>query len=160
MQTLRRQSWISGLAVTAAAAVLCAAQTVRADDLELPVPKAIVYPGDTVTEEMLVPRAFIARTVARSTVFETSEGLAGKVAKRTLLPGQPIPIAHVRDPYLVTQGKTALVIFEEGGLTISTRAMALQNGGAGDMVSLRNMDSGTVIKGMVAGDGSVRLGAP
>ena len=69
MQTLLRQRWILGLAAMAAAAVVCAAQTVHADELELPVPKAIVYPGDTVTEEMLAPRAFIARTVARSTVF-------------------------------------------------------------------------------------------
>jgi flagella basal body P-ring formation protein FlgA len=133
---------------------------VAAEELELPVPKAVIYPGDTVSEEALVPRAFIARTVTRGSVFEASEGLVGKVAKRTLLPGQPIAIAHVRDPYLVMQGKTALVVFEQGGLTISTHALALQNGSVGDVVSLRNVDSGAVIKGTVAADGSIRLAAP
>jgi flagella basal body P-ring formation protein FlgA len=38
--------------------------------------------------------------------------------------------------------------------------MALQNGSAGDVVTLRNIDSGAIIKGTVASDGTVRLGAP
>jgi flagella basal body P-ring formation protein FlgA len=54
----------------------------------------------------------------------------------------------------------ATVVFEHGGLTITTNALALQNGGLGDVVSMRNLDSGSVIKGMVASDGSVRLDAP
>jgi flagella basal body P-ring formation protein FlgA len=38
--------------------------------------------------------------------------------------------------------------------------MALQNGGVGDFVTLRNVDSGTIIKGTVAPDGTVRLAGP
>ena len=111
-------------------------------------------------DDLIMERAFIARTVARSTIHEAREALIGKVARRTLLPGQPIPINGVRDPYVVTQGKNALVVFEEGGLTITTNAMALQNGGIGDLVTLRNVDSGTIIKGTVAPDGTVRLAGP
>jgi flagellar basal body P-ring formation protein FlgA len=48
-------------------------------------------------------------------------------------------------------------VFEWGGLVITTNALALQNGGLGDVVSLRNIDSGAVIRGTVASDGSVRL---
>ena len=40
-----------------------------------------------------------------------------------MLPGQPIPISAIRDPYLVRQGKTALVVFEHGGLTITMHAL-------------------------------------
>ena len=53
-----------------------------------------------------------------------------------------------------------MVVFETGGLTITANAMALQNGGVGDVVTLRNVDSGTTIKGTVAADGTVRLGTP
>ena len=45
-------------------------------------------------------------------------------------------------------------------MTISTQAIALDNGGAGDVVKLRNPDSGVVIQGTVERDGTVRLGAP
>jgi len=150
--------WLTALA--AAWALTHAVPPASAEDLQLPVPKAIVYPGDALSEEMLAERAFIAHTVARPTVFEVREAIVGKVARRTLLPGQPIPISAVRDPYVVAQGKIALVVFEHGGLIISTQALALQNGGVGDVVSLRNLDSGTVIKGTIAPDGSVRLDAP
>jgi flagella basal body P-ring formation protein FlgA len=132
----------------------------RAQDVELPVPKVTIYPGDVLTEEMLVERAFVARTVARATVYDSREALVGKVARRTLLPLQPIAIHSIRDPYVVNQGKVALVVYEAGGLIITSQATALQNGGVGDVVSLRNNDSGLVIKGTVAPDGSVRLGAP
>jgi flagella basal body P-ring formation protein FlgA len=128
--------------------------------LELPVPRVTIYPGDVIGEEHLTERAFIAHTVARSTVYDARQAVVGKVARRTLLPGQPIPIAGTRDPYIVSQGNMALVVFETSGLTITTNAMALQNGGVGDVVTLRNVDSGTIIKGTVASDGTVRLGTP
>jgi len=156
-----RQAWAAGLATALfVLSLLLAVQPVRAAELELPVPRLTIYPGDVIGDDLIMERAFIARTVARSTIHEAREALIGKVARRTLLPGQPIPINGVRDPYVVTQGKNALVVFEAGGLTITTNAMALQNGGIGDLVTLRNIDSGTIIKGTVAPDGTVRLAGP
>ena len=87
--------------------------------------------------------------------------LIGKVARRTLLPGQPIAVNAIREPYLVNQGKTvAGRLRDRRADHHQPGALALQNGGVGDVVSLRNTDSGTVIKGTVAPDGTVRLGAP
>jgi flagella basal body P-ring formation protein FlgA len=136
------------------------APPVCAAELELPVPRVTIYPGDVIGDEHLAERAFVAHTVARSTVYEARQAVLGKIARRTLLPGQPIPINGTRDAYVVAQGNMALVVFETVGLTITTNAMALQNGGIGDVVTLRNVDSGTIIKGTVASDGTVRLGSP
>jgi flagellar basal body P-ring formation protein FlgA len=156
-----RQRWASWLAaLLGGLAWVASAHLAAAQELEVPVPRAVIYPGDVIGEDMLVPRAFIASTVARHSIFESREGLVGKVAKRTLLPLQPIPISYIRDPYLVTQGKTATVVFQYGGLTITANALALQNGGLGDVVTLRNLDSGTVIRGTVVADGSVRMDPP
>ena len=156
-----RQAWVAGLAMALFVLwLLLAVQPARAAELELPVPRLTLYPGDVIGDDQIMERAFIAHTVARSTIHEAREALVGKVARRTLLPGQPIPINGVRDPYVVTQGKNALVVFEAGGLTITTNAMALQNGGIGDLVTLRNIDSGMIIKGTVASDGTVRLAGP
>jgi len=154
-----RQGWVAGL-LLAAILLVVAANPVSAAELDLPVPRATIYPGDVIGGEQLVDRAFIAHTVARAGVFDGRDALLGKVARRTLLPGQPIPISAVRDPYVVTQGKTAMVVFEAGGLVITSHATVLQNAGVGEVVSLRNNDSGTVIKGTVAADGTVRLATP
>ena len=119
-----------------------------------------IYPGDVVGDDLVTERAFIAHTVTRAAVYESREMVIGKVAKRTLLPGQPVSINALRDPYVVNQGKSAVIVFETSGLTITTHATALQNGGIGDEVSLRNVDSGAIVKGTVAADGTVRLATP
>lgn len=161
MRSLRHPIEVSaGALAVALLALLLGAAPLRATELELPVPRVTLYPGDVIADEQLVPRAFIARTVVRAGVVEQREALVGKVARRTLLPGQPIPVGGVRDPYVINQGKSALVVFEAAGLTITTSALALENGGVGDLVTLRNPDSGTVIKGTVAADGTVRVAAP
>ena len=158
MRARSRTGSIGAAAALAWSLFACAAA--GATELHLPVPKVTIYPGDVIQPDLIGERAFIARTVARSSIFEGEKDLIGKVARRTLLPGQPIPVNAIREPFLVMQGKIAPVVFEEGGLTISSNALALQNGSAGDVVSLRNVESGIVIKGTVAADGTVRLGTP
>jgi flagella basal body P-ring formation protein FlgA len=152
--------WVAVAMAALSALLAIASLPARASTLDLPVPKTTIYPGDTVTTELIAERAFIAHTVTRGAVFDDPKALIGKVAKKTLLPGQPVPINAIREPYAVNQGKAAVVVFELGGLSITTQALALQNGGAGDVVTLRNIDSGIVIKGTVQADGSVRVDAP
>jgi flagella basal body P-ring formation protein FlgA len=85
-----------------------------------------------------------------------SESLIGKTARRTLLPGQPIPKVAIREAYVVFQGKTVQVIFHSGTVTITGIALALESGGAGEMINARNPDSGIIIRGVVQPDGSLR----
>jgi len=128
--------------------------------MDLPVPRTTIYPGDTISADQIMDRAFLAHTVTRSTVFDSTEALIGKVARHRLLPGQPVPVNAIRDAYLVNIGKASLVMFEVGGLSITIHAVAMDNGAVGDVVKLRNPDSGVVIQGTVGRDGTVRLGAP
>jgi flagella basal body P-ring formation protein FlgA len=146
------------IAIALAMTLACAALA-RASTLDLPVPRVTLYPGDIISADQLMDRAFVAHTVTRGSVFEGRQGLVGKVARRTLLAGQPIALSAIRDQYLVNQGKSSLVVFETGGLTITIQAVALQNGSAGEVVTLRNPDSGVIIQGTVERDGTVRLGA-
>jgi flagellar basal body P-ring formation protein FlgA len=156
----RRWLQVVGFLIGLAASTLAAAAPAQATNLDLPVPRVTIYPNETISAEQLTERAFVAHTVTRSSVFVETQALVGKVAKRTLLPGQPVPVNAIRDPYLVTQGKPSLVVLENGVLTITMQAIPLQNGGAGDIVALRNPDSGIVIHGTVERDGTVRLVAP
>lgn len=147
-----------GIVIALAMALVCTSPA-RAENVDLPVPRATIYPGDTISADQLTDRAFIASSVTRASVLDDRGALVGKVARRTLLPGQPVLVNAVREPFLVNQGKSSLVVFESAGLTITTQAIALQNGGAGEVVTLRNPDSGVVIQGTVERDGTVRLGA-
>jgi flagella basal body P-ring formation protein FlgA len=121
----------------------------------LPVAKRIIYPGDTITQDMLTMKP--AEQIKGVGLLATDvESLIGKTARRTLLPGQPIPRVAIREAYVVLQGKTVPVVFHSGTVTINGIAVALESGGAGEMISARNPDSGLVIRGVVQPDGSLR----
>jgi flagella basal body P-ring formation protein FlgA len=124
----------------------------------LPVPSITIYPGDIIRDSWLVDRDFVTNPLSsRDGVIDSHQALVGKIARRTLLPGTPIQATAVTEPRLISSGAKVKVIYSEGGMTISTYGSALQNGGAGDIVSIRNLDSGLTISGVVQPDGSVRV---
>ena len=122
-----------------------------------PVPAATIYPGDVIRQDMLAEADF--PDAAASSSFATNPAmLVGKVARRTLLPGQAIPTNAVGAPRLVRIGAMVRLVYEDDGLTIQTYASALQNGADGDVVAVRNMESGVTISGVVQPDGSIHVG--
>lgn len=125
----------------------------------LPVPNITIYPGDTIKDAWLVDRDFSSNTAARrGAVIEQRAEIVGKLARRTLLPGAPIPMNAVTEPRAVANGGKIRVVFAQDGLEISTYATALQPGSVGEVISVRNLDSGLTISGIVQSDGSVRVG--
>jgi flagella basal body P-ring formation protein FlgA len=122
----------------------------------LPAASVVIYPGDTIRDNMLVDHDF-PDDLPSTGFFNRRTEIIGKVAKRTLLPGQAISTNSVAMPKLVTIGAMVKLVFEDGGLTISTYASALQSGAAGDIVSVRNLESGLTLTGVVAPDGSIHV---
>ncbi len=141
---------IFGLALLQAPLVAVAAE-------RLPVPATIIYPGDVVRDGSLTEKDFSDSFSNAGFILRRSD-LVGKVARRTLLPGQAVAASAVTLPKLVTIGAMVRVVFEEGGLAISTYASALQAGAAGDLISVRNPESGVVLSGVIAPDGSIHVG--
>ncbi|MGP0058622.1 MAG: flagellar basal body P-ring formation chaperone FlgA [Beijerinckiaceae bacterium] len=141
-------------------AAISAGSAARAEEgYVLPVPNITIYPGDTIKDAWLVDRDFSANTVAtRGAVIQSRSALVGKLARRTLLPGVPIPVNGIGDPRTVANGGKVRVVFSQDGLEITTYATALQPGSVGEVISVRNLDSGLTISGIVQSDGSVRVG--
>ena len=152
-------SWrIPARVLLALALVGAAAAPMQAGENTLPVPTVTIYPGDVVKDEILSDRP--TRTLGtRGAVFGTRDRLVGKVARRTLLPGQPIALSAVGDPKAVTAGAMAKVVYQDGVLTIATFATVLQAGAPGDLVSARNLESNRIIAGIVQADGTIRVSA-
>ncbi len=77
------------------------------------------------------------------------------VARRTLLPGRPVPINAVSIQTLVERGQPGRLVFREQGLFIVMQVEVLQSGGIGDYVRVRNVDSDVVVTGKVQTDGTI-----
>ncbi len=120
-----------------------------------PVLKAAAYPGDIISEEMIVFMPAGHRSPLGG-IVTGKESVVGKMARRTLLAGQPIPQNALRDPFVIRQGKTVSLIFQSGNISITGIAVALESGSAGEIIGARNPDSGMTVHGVVQADGSLR----
>ena len=142
-----------------AVAVPVAAQPFEGQSPTVVVPNRIIYPGQPSPREALdvVP---LRRQLPNPGAFLMApEEAVGMIARSTLLPGRMMYTTAVRQPYLVETGAPARILFINGSLTISVVGVPLENGAAGDLVRVRNMDSGIVVNGVVMADGTIRVGA-
>lgn len=121
------------------------------------VPTRVIYPGETVTADSLQEVPLRRQLRNASSIAMLPGQIEGRVARRTLLPGRLIGLSAVRNAYLVETGTPVQVRFVHGALEISISGVPLQAGGAGDVVRVRNVDSGTVFTGTVMDDGTIRV---
>jgi flagella basal body P-ring formation protein FlgA len=142
-------------AAMAAIAASCAIPAAAQETL-VPTPRVVIYPGDVIGEDMLADVAEPARDGSGPFVEQRSL-IVGKVARLTLLPGHAIPFTGVSNRKVVTNGAEVRLIYSDGGLLIMTTGAALQDGSIGDIVQVRNDDSGVTVSGAVQPDGSVRV---
>ena len=125
----------------------------------IPVPSVTIYPGDIIRDGMLTEKELPENFAGMAVTVLDRSSLVGKTVRRTLLPGLPIAVNAIGEPKVVTVGSMVRVTFTEGGLTITTYASALQAGGVGDTIPVRNTESGLTISGIIEKDGSIRIGS-
>ncbi|MBS0235468.1 MAG: flagellar basal body P-ring formation protein FlgA [Proteobacteria bacterium] len=116
------------------------------------VPRAVIYPGDKLDDANLIERQLLV-TPANPPVFgEHEEDLLGKVARRTLLPGELIPETAVRTENLVRQGRTYKMTYNSKFVSIIGVGVPLQSGSAGEIINVRNPETGIIVKARVEPD--------
>lgn len=143
----------------AVAALLVAAFAGAAvgEERRLPVPAVTIRAGEVIKEEMIMERAFAPNLLGVAQFIEARPTLLGRMARRTLLPGQPIPVNAVEDPWTVARGAVVKIVVEDNGLSIVTYGAALQSGAAGALITVRNTDTGVIIRCIVQPDGTVKV---
>ena len=146
------------LARVLASVFLLGAAPACAGEAELVVPVRTIYPGEVISSAILGMRTFDLRDGQSTSYVRLPDTLEGKVARRTLLANQPIVVQALEEPRLALVGRQVRVEFREGGLSISTFGSVLQAGSLGETISVRILDGGRTISGVVQKDGSVRVG--
>jgi flagella basal body P-ring formation protein FlgA len=129
-----------------------------AEEAGAPTPKSVIYPGDVIRDDMLADLSQGGVADGGGPFVEDRALIVGKVARLTLLPGHAIPYAGVSNRKVVANGAEVRLVYAEGGLLIMTTGAALQDGSIGDVVRVRNSDSGVTVSGAVQPDGSVKVG--
>jgi flagellar basal body P-ring formation protein FlgA len=136
------------------------ARPAAAAEQKLPVPAATIYAGDVIKPTMLREQDFPESYRPRLPVIDTVARAVGRVARRTLLPGESIPAMALEEAKLVTRGAPTTIVFEEHGVAIATLGTALASAAVNEPVSVRNSATGRIVQGIVQPDGRVRTGQP
>lgn len=126
----------------------------------LPVPAETIGRGARIAAHMLTEKHFYFDPERPLAVITDPSEAIGKAARRTLVPGQPIPRNAFRQVRVIHRGKPAEARFRMGNLTITATVLPLDDGTVGDLIQARNMDSGRTVTGIVAMDGSIEVSAP
>lgn len=159
VMSLALRGLFAGLALAAATGTsLAQADDPAAQYDVLPVPAITIYPGDTIQDAMLKEQYFLPGTRERFPVALNRASLIGKVARRTLIPDRLVPTNAVAAPEVITNGSLTTAVFQSGALSMTASVVALQSGALGQLIQVRNVDSGRVVAGIVQLDGSVRVG--
>ena len=155
--TMRHKKYSLAVAASLAASIFAPVMAF-ADMRDIPVPAAVVYAGDQIVQGMLIDKPFSVPDAAAKNYVLLRRQVEGLYAKRTLLPGKPIPLAYVKLKDSVVQGVLTKATFEMNGLVISTFLIPLQSGVAGELIDARNPEYGRTIKALVKPDGSLQVG--
>lgn len=153
-----RMKWIARGTVTllATALTLGIAAPAAAEMGMAVVPKQIIYPGEEISagvvEEVEVTNPKLAGEYARGI-----NEVTGMVSTRTLLPGRTILLSALRAPYAIRRGSSVRLGFNVGGMMISAAGTPLQDASIGDIVRVRNNDSGVIVSGTVKADGTIEV---
>ncbi len=144
-------------ALLCASALAAASSPALAGDRLVPVPSVVIYPGDIIRSGMLQDIAAPA-DLGDGAIVESRLQAIGKASRRTLLPGQFIPIQALDNPRIIRNGALVEMVYVDGALTIQASGAAMQDGALGDIIRLRNVDTGVYVEGRVQADGTVRVG--
>ncbi len=145
------------LAPRAAAALLAFWAAPAAAGQFVPVPTVVIYPGDIIRDGMLTEMQMPEDFPGRSAAVLDRGALVNKTSRRTLLPNLPIPRNAIGEPKVVSLNAMVRIVYSEDGLTISTYGSALQAGAVGDVIPVRNLESGLTVAGTIGGDGAVHV---
>ena len=105
----------------------------------------IVYPGQHIDQGNVAIKFHTRDIPADFPVLRDREELAGQVALKTILPGRAVPPDAVRPPHTVEAGNTVTVTLKDGALSITMKAVALQDGVIGESIRVRNGQNGRTI---------------
>jgi flagella basal body P-ring formation protein FlgA len=112
--------------------------------------------GKTITTEDVAQKSVRIKDF-RASYVRIPQDILGKVARRSIAPGDPLTREKFSDPLLVNSGETVRLRLERNGIVLTSLAKAEQDGRLGQMIRVRNIDFSTLLKARVTGRAEVRM---
>lgn len=126
------------------------------DMVSLPVLLHRTPPGAVLRAED-VTLARVRSDSVRVPSAQVAADAVGRELRRMVFANQPIAMADLTAPVLVHKQDNVAMTLDSPGISVSARGRALDEGGAGDMIRVRNPASGAVVEATITGPDQVRV---
>lgn len=124
----------------------------------VPVLTRAVERGEIIVEDDI---AYLEMAVVRGANFvRNADDLIGKEARRRLTAQTPLRASDVAAPVLVRKGALVTLSYVVEGLRLTHQGVAMKSGTRGDVISVRNIQSERVLKGVVEAENFVAVASP
>ena len=124
--------------------------------MDVPVLTSRVAAGDKITKNDIGWIKLRLDRTGRGVITDASE-MIGMAPKRYIRANSPVRSADLRRPVVVAKGSTVTMIVSVPGMTLAMLGKALENGGIGDAISIRNSQTRKVVEGVVSGPGRIEI---
>ncbi len=86
-----------------------------------------------------------------------TSNIKGMTSLSNIEEGELIRKKHLRELHTVERGSNVDIVFFEGNVFISTRAIARESGNTGEKIKVQSKSSGTLLTGIVTNNGQVKI---
>jgi len=113
--------------------------------------------GEKFSDGNTTLRRMEVSSLAPGSVFTETAQLAGMKAARVIRAGMPVTRHVVIVPPVVRRGAVVTIVFRTDSIKLTARGIAREDGAPGDIIRVKNVDSGREISAEVQPDGSVSV---
>lgn len=118
----------------------------------------IVVPSRTIrAREIIGAEDIMLKQVSVAGALSDPHQVIGLEARIALYPGRPVRHGDVGPPALVERNDLVALVFNTGGLKITTEGRVLGRGAAGETVRVMNLSSRATLTGTIRPDGSIEV---
>lgn len=132
--------------------VMCAAFTspaiAAAKMVSVPVLKRAVQSGDVIVKSDLKWANVEARR-ANIHAVQSNSDIVGMAARRPLMPGRVLRQNDFEVPAVIEKGARVTMVLSAGGLRLTALGTALEDGGNGGFIRIKNVETRQTVQGRV-----------
>lgn len=126
--------------------------------VQVPVPARALRPGNVIRANDVVWKRVRANMVQNDTATEMRD-FVGHEARRPLAAAELVRRSELREPVAVVKGMLVTMIYRTPVMELTASGRALEDGAAGDFISVRNAQTNATVDARVLGPNRVEVAA-
>jgi flagella basal body P-ring formation protein FlgA len=126
--------------------------------VEVPVLSSKLPHGSSIAPENIKMVEFAKNKLQDDTIYDTNI-LTGKILKHAMIDGKPIRSIDLDTKLVVTRNHSVKIIYKSPSMTLQALGVAMDSGGKGDVIRVRNTSSNKIVKAEIQSDDTVIIAA-